>query len=139
MVYGAVLGDTLGLATEYLSADEIEFYYSGGRLSHNTIVQDEHRSHFQRGKTTCVSDFMVCVLIIFYRDLFCSCQLLTFVPFIFFCVKLLIFDSILQWSGVLDELELAQRLIDYSVNGVKDLIHRKPFITSTIINRLLSQ
>lgn len=59
--------------------------------------------------------------------------------YFFFCVKLLIFDSILQWSGVLDELELAQRLIDYSVKGVKDLNHQKPFITSTIINRLLSQ
>lgn len=51
----------------------------------------------------------------------------------------MIFDSILQWSGVLDELELAQKLIDYSVKGIKDLNAQKPFITSTIVNRLLSQ
>lgn len=57
-MYGAILGDTIGVATEYLSKDEIEFYYGGGRLEHRTIVQDEHRAHFQRGKTTCVSDFM---------------------------------------------------------------------------------
>ena len=63
MVYGAVIGDSLGIATEYLSADEIDFYYGGGRLDHSSIVQDEHRSHFQRGKTTCVSDFMVSSLV----------------------------------------------------------------------------
>ncbi len=59
LIYGAVIGDTLGVATEYLLTDEILFYYSGGRLEHHSIVQDEHRSHFQRGKTTCVSDFAV--------------------------------------------------------------------------------
>ncbi|XP_057368841.1 uncharacterized protein LOC130689916 [Daphnia carinata] len=109
LVYGAVLGDTLGVATEYLMADEINFYYGGGRLDHHTIVQDEHRSHFQRGKTTCVSDF-----------------------------ALLIFDSILRWSGVLDELELARCLLDYSTKGIKDL-NSEPLITSSVVNRLLSQ
>lgn len=59
-MYGTVLGDILGVATEYLTTDEIEFYYGNGRLNHSCIVQDEHRSHFQRGKTTCVSDFAVC-------------------------------------------------------------------------------
>lgn len=62
LVYGAVLGDTLGVATEYLKADEIEFYYGNGRLVHNNILQDEHRCHFQRGKTTCASDFSVILL-----------------------------------------------------------------------------
>ena len=59
LIYGAALGDTLGLATEYLPSDEIEFYYSDGRLSHDAILSDEHRSHFQRGRMTCVSDLMV--------------------------------------------------------------------------------
>jgi ADP-ribosylglycohydrolase len=57
LIYGTVLGDTLGVATEYLMTDEINFYYGGGRLDHHSIVQDEHRSHFPRGKTTCVSEF----------------------------------------------------------------------------------
>ena len=50
----------------------------------------------------------------------------------------MIFDSILQWSGVVDELELARRLIEYSTRGLKDL-NTQPFITSCVINRLLSQ
>lgn len=51
---------------------------------------------------------------------------------------MLIFDSILQWSGVLDELELARRLIDYSSKGLKDLCIQ-PFISSTVVNRLIAQ
>ena len=66
LIYGAVIGDSLGMATEYLLPDEIHFYYSGGRLDHQSIVQDEHRSHFQRGKTTCVSDFAVSTYIHLY-------------------------------------------------------------------------
>lgn len=61
LVYGAVLGDTLGVATELLPKEEIEFYYGSGRLEHAAMVNDEHRSHFRRGKTTCVSDLMVCI------------------------------------------------------------------------------
>lgn len=44
----------------------------------------------------------------------------------------------LQWSGVLDELELARRLTEYSIKGIKDLITNQPFITSTVVNRLVS-
>ena len=44
----------------------------------------------------------------------------------------------LRWSGVLDELELARRLIDYSTKGLKDL-DCKPLITSSVVNRLLCQ
>ena len=77
MVYGAVIGDSLGIATEYLSVDEIDFYYGGGRLDHSSIVQDEHRSHFLRGKTTCVSDFMVVSFVvksfIFFQLIITSC------------------------------------------------------------------
>ena len=49
----------------------------------------------------------------------------------------MIFDCILQWSGVLDELELARRLIEYSSKGLKNL-NTKPFITSTVISQLLA-
>ena len=59
LIYGAVLGDSLGVATEYLAFGEIDFYYAGGRLNHHSFVQDEHRAHFLQGKTTCVSDFIV--------------------------------------------------------------------------------
>ena len=48
----------------------------------------------------------------------------------------MVLESIIQWSGVLDELELAHRLIDYSVNGLRET---KPFITSTVINKLLME
>lgn len=30
LVFGAVLGDTIGVATEYLTTDENEFYYGEG-------------------------------------------------------------------------------------------------------------
>ena len=54
-----------------------------------------------------------------------------------FCSKLLVFESIIQWSGVLDELELARRLIEYSAQGLIKELNTKPFITSTVINQLL--
>lgn len=47
----------------------------------------------------------------------------------------MIFDSIIQWSGVVDELELARRLVDYSKRGLKDL-NEPQLITSTIVSRL---
>ena len=59
LIYGAVLGDSLGVATEYLPLGEIDFYYADGRLNHHSFVQDEHRVHFLEGRTTCVSDFIV--------------------------------------------------------------------------------
>jgi len=108
LIYGAVLGDSLGVATEYLAFGEIDFYYAGGRLNHHSFVQDEHRAHFLQGKTTCVSDFI-----------------------------LLIIESIIQWSGVLDELELARCLIEYSSQGLIKELNVKPLITSTVINQLL--
>ena len=42
----------------------------------------------------------------------------------------------IQWSGVLDELEIARRLVDYSLHGLKDC-NSRPFITSTVINKLV--
>jgi len=51
--------------------------------------------------------------------------------------KLLIVESIIQWSGVLDELELARSLIEYSNQGLIKEWNTKPLITSTVINQLL--
>ena len=59
LIYGAILGDSLGVATEYLTVGEIDFYYAGGRLNHHSFVQDEHRAHFLPGRITCASEFMV--------------------------------------------------------------------------------
>lgn len=75
-MYGAVLGDTLGVATELLPVEEIEFYYGSGRLEHATMINDEHRSHFKRGKTTCTSDLMVIPLRTNELFTFLTCALL---------------------------------------------------------------
>ena len=52
--------------------------------------------------------------------------------------QLLIIESVIQWSGVLDELELARRFIEYSNQGLIKELNAKPLITSTVINQLLA-
>ncbi|XP_015913747.2 uncharacterized protein [Parasteatoda tepidariorum] len=108
LLYGAVIGDALGIATEFLSLDECHFYYNEETLTYNDIIRDEHRVHWSRGDWTSNSDQMLLVL-----------------------------DSLLQWAGVVDELEFAKHLITWKKSGIPELEGRESYMHSTTINLVL--
>ncbi|CAL1266821.1 unnamed protein product [Larinioides sclopetarius] len=108
LLYGAVIGDALGTATEFLSQDESRFHYDEETLSYADIIRDEHRAHWTRGDWTSNSDQMLLVL-----------------------------DSLLQWAGVVDELEFAKRLVSWKRSGIPELGPREIYIFSTTINLVL--
>ncbi|GIY45436.1 uncharacterized protein MJ1187 [Caerostris extrusa] len=108
ILYGAVIGDALGTATEFLSQDECRFHYDEETLTYADIITDEHRAHWNRGDWTSNSDQMLLVL-----------------------------DSLLQWAGVVDELEFAKRLVFWKKNGIPELGSRDIYIFSTTINLAL--
>jgi len=59
MVYGALIGDALGMATEGLTKDECLFHYKAQELTYDDIIRDEYRSHWKRGDWTETGDQMV--------------------------------------------------------------------------------
>lgn len=59
ILYGAVIGDALGTATEFLSKDECHFHYDAETFTYADIIRDEHRAHWTRGDWTSNSDQMV--------------------------------------------------------------------------------
>lgn len=59
LLYGSVIGDALGVATEFLSPDECRFHYDELNLSYGDIIRDEHRVHWSKGDWTSNSDQMV--------------------------------------------------------------------------------
>uniref|UniRef100_T1IWB6 Uncharacterized protein n=1 Tax=Strigamia maritima TaxID=126957 RepID=T1IWB6_STRMM len=82
LIYGAFIGDALGVATDFLSPDECQFYYEADLLTYSDIIADKHRSHWKKGVWTSNGDLMLIML-----------------------------DSIIQWAGVVDELDFAQKLL----------------------------
>ena len=53
IIYGAALGDAIGLATEFMSKEEAaKFYPSPLNFSFADIVHDEHRDRWVRGDWT---------------------------------------------------------------------------------------
>lgn len=81
MLYGAVLGDTLGLLTICMSPIEAQFHYNRTNLHISRCVTDTHRVNFSPGRPSPVSHLL-----------------------------LLSLDCILAWAGVVDELEYGKRL-----------------------------
>ena len=61
LVYGAALGDAIGLATEFMTREECQFYYgmNGERLSLRSIIVDRHRSKWRKGDWTDDTDQLV--------------------------------------------------------------------------------
>lgn len=58
-MYGAAIGDAIGVGTEFMSADECAFYYDVENLDYKSIKIDEHRVKWERGDWTCNADQMV--------------------------------------------------------------------------------
>lgn len=52
LVYGAAIGDAIGLSCRWMSADECAFHYGDDELVYGQIVQDEHRVMWTRGNWT---------------------------------------------------------------------------------------
>jgi len=92
MFYGAVLGDCLGVYTQSLSKTQAEFYYERDSLLEHRLHVDEFRCHFNKGEVTLASKIVFDVL-----------------------------DSVMQWGGVVDELDYAQKLQQLLKNTDKPL------------------
>ncbi|CAG0899586.1 unnamed protein product [Darwinula stevensoni] len=52
LLYGAALGDALGIGTQFLSPDEIQFYYEAEVYDFQHIIRDSTRSYWKRGDWT---------------------------------------------------------------------------------------
>ena len=51
-LYGAAIGDAIGLCTEFMMPDECRFHYDKDKLFWENMVKDRHRSKWQRGDWT---------------------------------------------------------------------------------------
>lgn len=110
MIYGAAIGDAIGLATRWMSPDECKFYYEKKDLIYSSILQDQHRVHWKPGDWTSNFDNMILVL-----------------------------DSLITWAGVVDELDFAKRLKHWSKHGFPDLGDTTGIITSFTMKKVLQQ
>ena len=64
MIYGAAIGDAIGIATRWMSKDECDFYYSHENIDYSEIVQDEHRVRWRKGDWTGNFDLFVRLLFV---------------------------------------------------------------------------
>lgn len=108
LIYGAVIGDALGVGTEFMSPDECKFHYDSKHLEYDAIILDEHTSHWRRGEWTSNSNQMFLVM-----------------------------DSVLHWAGMVDELDFAERLLYWKNHGYSDLDESEEYMLSETINEIL--
>lgn len=81
MFYGAVIGDSLGLLTDFMEQSEAEFHYDKENISQTDMHLDEQRSRYCCGQVSPASHLLLLVL-----------------------------ESVLKWAGVVDELDYTERL-----------------------------
>ena len=62
LVFGQAIGDALGLATEFMTKQEVETFYPNGINDYKDIISDRHRDLWQRGAWTDGTDQMLCIL-----------------------------------------------------------------------------
>ena len=92
LIYGAAIGDAIGIATQWMSPDESRFHYDAATITYSDIVTDEHRVHWKRGDW--VSNFDQTALVL---------------------------ESLVHWAGVVDELDFAKSLHSWSCHGFQEL------------------
>lgn len=62
LIFGQAIGDALGLATEFMSKQDVQYFYPNGITSYNDIISDRHRNLWQKGAWTDDTDQMLCIL-----------------------------------------------------------------------------
>ena len=62
LILGQTIGDALGLASEFMTKEEVKHFYPNGICSYEDIIQDRHRSLWQKGAWTDDTDQMLCIL-----------------------------------------------------------------------------
>lgn len=62
LIFGLAIGDALGLASEFMTKEEVKCSYPNGICSYEDIIQDRHRNLWQKGAWTDDTDQMLCIL-----------------------------------------------------------------------------
>lgn len=62
VIFGQAIGDALGLGMEFLSKQQVLAYYPNGYDHYSQIIQDKHRSRWQKGCWTDDTDQFICIL-----------------------------------------------------------------------------
>ena len=62
LIFGQAIGDALGLASEFMTKEEVLQHYPDGINSYDDIINDRHRSIWQKGAWTDDTDQMLCIL-----------------------------------------------------------------------------
>lgn len=62
LIFGQAIGDGLGLASEFMTRNEVLHFYPNGINDYDDIIQDKHRSRWQKGAWTDDTDQMLCIL-----------------------------------------------------------------------------
>ncbi|CAH3115337.1 unnamed protein product [Porites lobata] len=91
-LYGAAIGDAIGLCTDFMMPDECSFYYDKDTLLCHNMIKDRHRSKWEKGDWTDSFD-----------------------------QTMLILENIIHWAGVVDELEFAKSILNWCKHGFPEL------------------
>lgn len=110
LVYGAAIGDAVGLCTEGLTRSECMFFYDKANFSVDARIRDHLRSHYPPCDWSCNTDIMMLTL-----------------------------ESLMRWGGVVDELELASQLDQWLVHGYVELDPVPGHMLSAYMKKVLSK
>lgn len=61
-LYGQAIGDALGLGSEFMRKSKVADTYPDGLSRYEQIIQDNHRSRWERGAWTDDTDMMLCIM-----------------------------------------------------------------------------
>lgn len=62
VIFGQAIGDALGLGSEFMSKNDVRYHYPDGLFDYSQIIQDRHRSRWERGQWTDDTDMMLCIV-----------------------------------------------------------------------------
>jgi ADP-ribosylglycohydrolase len=61
VIFGQAVGDALGLGAEFLTKTQVSQFYSEGLTEYEQIIEDGHRSRWEKGEWTDDTDQMLCI------------------------------------------------------------------------------